>query len=613
MASADGDTLISYLRMTLCAGPTAGAPDGELLEQFAARRDEAAFAALLRRHGPMVWGVCLRLLAQRQDAEDAFQATFLILARKAAAIGRRQLLANWLFGVARRAALSMRALRARRARREQACGDLPDVQATVQPLWDDLHAVLDEELARMPAKYRLPLLLCGLEGMTHAEAGKHLGWPTGTVAGRLSRGRELLRARLLRRGLTVPAAALTAVLAPVAVSEAMPPQLLAHSVRSAVALVTMGRPAAAVVSPTVAALMRGVLRKIFLVRVLTTAVLMAALAWTLGGAGAIWQLTPSPETLLSAPTALARGQSGPPDLHHPPWPVPGRVLADSAAPGKPAVRLPDDANAAVLRMDRSVDGANGARMVLTVYADGHVVAEVPDGLLSLAATALTEYTKGRGNAADPAGDPGSPPRHVLAGRLSARELGETLRFVLHDQEFFEFDEATVKAAIRDNYQSDADVRDSTDATTTGIRIQTGDRDHEVRWTRLTKSAWDFPEVERLLQLHAVDQRLCQVFCVLLAGGPDAVEAAVAKMNGLLEPYYRRCPDVPRLTAADLVRVTPSADGSQAEFLFSRNKDKQVCNPLFEAAIAVPREGEPTLRHVMPPGNRVRGRPAVGSP
>src|SRR5262249_54173146 len=170
------------------------------LEQFVARRDEAAFAALLRRHGPMVWGVCRRLLLHPQDAEDAFQVTFLILARKAAAIGQRKLLANWLFGVARRSALKMRALRTRRARRAQLCADPPDHPMKLETPGDDFRAVLDEELARLPAKYRLPLLLCGLEGMTHAEAARHLHWPIGTVAGRLSRGRELLRSRLVRRG-----------------------------------------------------------------------------------------------------------------------------------------------------------------------------------------------------------------------------------------------------------------------------------------------------------------------------------------------------------------------------------------------------------------------------
>jgi RNA polymerase sigma factor (sigma-70 family) len=581
----------------------AGAPNEELLEQFVAQRDEAAFAALLRRHGPMVWGVCQRLLAHRQDAEDAFQATFLILARKAAAIGRRKLLANWLFGVARRAALNMRALRARRAHHEPSGGELPDVQATVETPWDDIRAVLDEELARLPAKYRLPLLLCGLEGMTHAEAGKYLGWPTGTVAGRLSRGRELLRARLLRRGVTAPAAVLTAVLAPDAVLAAVPTQLVATSVHSAAALVKAGQSAAAVVSPTAAVLMRGVLLKIFLSRLLATSALIAVLALTLVGAGAIGHLMPRAETPSSTPVGLAPKQSRPPAAAHSLWPVPGQTLVGKAIPGKPAIRLPSDAKAVVLRMDRSLDTANGPKMALTIYADGRVVAEVPDGLLSFAATDLTQHAKGPANAADL----GSQKGKVLDGRLSARELEEILRFALHDQEFFEFDQAAVKAAIWDKYQSEGNVRDSTDATTTGFRIQTADRNHEVRWSRLGKSVWDFPKVERLLQLHAVDQRLSQVFYVLLAGGPEQVETVVAKMNGLIQFFYQHYPDAPQLTAADLLKVTPSADGSQVEFVFSHNKDKQVRNPLFEVAIAVPRQGEPALCYVIPPGNRVRGR------
>ena len=600
MTSADGNTVISYLRMTLCSRTAASAPDEELLERFVTQRDEPAFTALLRRHGPMVWGVCQRLLAHRQDAEDAFQVTFLILARKAAAISRRQLLANWLFGVARRAALNMRAMRARRARHEQSCGDLPDVQATVETPWDDIHAVLDEELARMPTKYRLPLLLCGLEGMTHADAGKYLGWPTGTVAGRLSRGRELLRTRLLRRGVTAPAAALTAVLAPDAVSAAVPPQLVATSVRSAAALVMAGQSAAAVVSPAVAMLMREVLRKMFLSRLLMTTTLMAVLALTLATAGAIGHLTPSAETPISAPVSLAQKQIRPPAAAPSPWPVPGQTFA--ANPGKPTIRLPSDANARVVRMERSVDAAAGPRMILTIFADGRVAAEVPDGLLSLAAADLTQHAK-----ADPTADPGSPKGKVLEGRLTARELEEILRFALHDQEFFEFDQAAVKAAIWDKYQSDGNVNDSTDATTTGFHIQTANRTHEVQWSRLSKAAWDFPKVERLLQLYALDQRLSQVYYVLLAGGPERVEEVAAKMNELVQTYYCLYPNAPRLAAADLLKVTPSADESQVEFVFSRNKDKKVRNPLFEVAIIVPQDGrEPTIRYVIPPGTSVRG-------
>jgi RNA polymerase sigma factor (sigma-70 family) len=606
MTSADGNTVISYLRMTLCAATRAGAPDEELLEQFVTQRDEAAFAALLRRHGPMVWGVCQRLLAHRQDAEDAFQATFLVLARKAAAIGRRQLLANWLFGVARRAALNMRAMRARCARHEQSCGDLPDVQATAETPWDDSHAVLDEELARMPAKYRLPLLLCGLEGMSHADAGKCLGWPTGTVAGRLSRGRELLRTRLLRRGVTAPAAALAAVLAPDAVSAAVPPQLVALSVRSA-ALVTASQSAAAVVSPAVAMVMHGVLRKMWLSRLLTTTALMALVALTLAGVGAIGLVTASTDTPLSAPLGPAQKQFRPPAPAPSLWPVPGQTFAAKDTPRMPAIRLPTDANAVVFRMDRCVDSGTGPKVVLTIYADGRVVAEVPDGLLSVAATDLTRHAQDRANAADPAPDPGSQKSKILDGRLSARELEEVLRFALHDQEFFEFDQARVKAAIRDQYQSDGDVYDSTDATTTSIRIQTADRSHEVRWSRLVKAAWDFPKVERLHQLYAVDRRLAQVFYVLLAGGPERVEAVVAKMNELVQFYYRHYPDAPQLTAADLCKVTPSADESQVQFIFSRNKDGKVRPPLFQVVIEVPQQGgEPTVRQVIPPGKWGRG-------
>jgi RNA polymerase sigma factor (sigma-70 family) len=604
MNRTDGGTLFAHLRQILCAGTLADAPDEELLAQFVARRDEAAFAALMRRHGPMVWGVCGRLLPRSQDAEDAFQATFLLLASKAASIDRPRLLANWLFGVARRSALRMRAQQARRARQERSGGDLADAPSAPQAPWDDAPAVVNEELARMPAKYRLPLLLCGLEGLTHAEAGKSLGWPTGTVATRLWRGRELLRTRLLRRGVTAPTAVLTAVLAPAAGL----PSRVAAAVPRAAAAVAAGQAAAAGVSPHVALLMRRVLRTMLLVRWLTATSLLAALAVTLCGAGLVWQLTRTAPTPPHAPVALA------PEPPHPgPGARPGR--AGPTAGGRPAPRLPNDPDAVVVRMQRTVDADEGPAMALTIRADGRVVAEIPEGLLSLAAQDLTKVALGGVAGANPGAGPEPPPARVLEGRLSAGELEDLLRFALYDQKFFDIDPAAVGAAIRERHQCDSNVCDVTDATTTTFRIRTADRTHEVRWPRLAKAVWDFPDVERLLQLYALDRRLQHVFYVLVAGGPERVEAVAAKMNELAQPCYQLYPGAPRLTAADLVGVAPYGDGSRTQYTFSRSEDRTITSSRFEVSILVPQQGESAVYYVIPPQTprqRLRGSGPDGS-
>jgi RNA polymerase sigma factor (sigma-70 family) len=201
--------------------------DAQLLHAYRTGGDRAALAILVRRHAPMVWGVCRRVLHDRHAAEDAFQAAFLVLVRRATAIAAPESFANWLYGVAYRRARNARASAARRRARETQVADFPDPPARPTPA-DDFGPVLDRELSRLPDKYRTAIVLCGLEGKTRAAAAKELGVPDGTLAAWVARGREMLAARLARRGLTVPAAALTAGLA----QGAAPPALVAATLRT---------------------------------------------------------------------------------------------------------------------------------------------------------------------------------------------------------------------------------------------------------------------------------------------------------------------------------------------------------------------------------------------
>jgi RNA polymerase sigma factor (sigma-70 family) len=213
----------------------AGALSGEvLLRRYAERGDEAAFTALVQRYGPLVLSVCRRVLRQAQDAEDAFQATFLVLARKASTIRKVPSLSSWLYGVAYRLALKARASAARRKVRERRAAGPASAAPQEEVLYRELRSVLDDEVQRLPWKYRAPLILCCLEGRSFEETVRQLGWPRGTVAVRLARGKERLRARLARRGLTLSAALLTHLLARSLASAALPASLLRATARAAV-------------------------------------------------------------------------------------------------------------------------------------------------------------------------------------------------------------------------------------------------------------------------------------------------------------------------------------------------------------------------------------------
>jgi RNA polymerase sigma factor (sigma-70 family) len=205
-----------------------GMTDGELLARFVRSRDEDALATLVRRHASMVWGVCRRLLSHH-DAEDAFQATFLVLVRKAADVPR-QAVANWLYGVARQTVVRLRATAAKRGRRETQVVNMPE--STVAEVRDaDLQRVVDEELSRLPNHYRGVIVLCDLEGMTRREAARQLGIPEGSVASRLARARVLLSKRLVRRGVAL-SGSVAAVLSGSA-SASAPSALVASTIKVA--------------------------------------------------------------------------------------------------------------------------------------------------------------------------------------------------------------------------------------------------------------------------------------------------------------------------------------------------------------------------------------------
>jgi|SRR5579883_255957 len=295
-----------FLRALRAAAPDP-TPDADLLRRYVGSKDPAAFELLVRRHADLVWKVCHGVLrADPHAAEDAFQATFLALARKAGAVGRGEALPGWLFRVARHAALAAR----RRAARRPTV-PFPDAVPGTNTSTDqmDLVAILGEEIDRLAAKYRSPVLLCLYEGYTHAEAAERLGWPVGTVSGRLARGREQLRRRLERRGVTLASAVLAAGLTTEGGTAA--PRLVGAAVATA----------GGAVSPNVLLLTQGVLSAM---RAASVKGIVAAACVAVGLAG--------------TGTMVAVSQDGPPSGP----PVPGAVKPPAAAPptNPPGTKLP---------------------------------------------------------------------------------------------------------------------------------------------------------------------------------------------------------------------------------------------------------------------------------
>jgi RNA polymerase sigma factor (sigma-70 family) len=291
----------------------AEASDAQLLQRFADLREERAFAILVERHGPLVLGVCRRVLRRVHDAEDAFQATFLVLARRAQAIRKPEALACWLHGVAFRVARKMKAGADKRRQREQQA----PVAAAVPPA-DlsslELHSVIDEELQHLPEQHRQPLVLCCLNGLTQHQAADQLGWPRGTLKRRLERGRQLLKRGLTLRGLTLAAGLVAAQTADEAVAIPVAVQLAAATSRAAVLFATRQPFPAGLLSVRVIALAEGVLQSMLTTKLKSLVAILLTLGLVTFGGWILAQNTPARADAEDGSPA-ARAEDSPPAVH----------------------------------------------------------------------------------------------------------------------------------------------------------------------------------------------------------------------------------------------------------------------------------------------------------
>jgi RNA polymerase sigma factor (sigma-70 family) len=284
MATSQMSEVIQHVLGAVLRRDGAGLTDGQLLEDYVSRRNEAALAALAGRHGPMVWGVCRRVLRNYHDAEDAFQATFLVLIRRAASIASRASVGNWLYGVAHQTALKARATTAKRGTRERQVTAMPEPAVVEQDLWPELEPLLDEELSRLPDKYRAVIVLCDLEGKTRRGAAEQLGCPEGTVAGRLARARTMLAKRLTQRGVTLSCGALAAVLTQNVASAGVPALVVSNTIMAG-SLSAAGQAAATGGIPVkAAALAEGVMKAMLFTRLRAAVALVLMLGFVATGA-----------------------------------------------------------------------------------------------------------------------------------------------------------------------------------------------------------------------------------------------------------------------------------------------------------------------------------------
>jgi RNA polymerase sigma factor (sigma-70 family) len=314
--------------------------DGKLLDRFITRHDGGAFRELLLRHGPTVFGVCRRLLDQEQDAEDAFQATFLLLVRKAAAVRKRESVGSWLHGVAIKMSKQLRARNA--LRQHTAIADPSAIDPTPDFVWRELRPILDEEISRLPGKYQEAFVLCCVQGKTHAEAARLLRCPVGTVMSRVARGRQRLQKQLARRGLVLTLGCLAAQLSDNVLAASASSSLLHVTAKAGLAAISSGS-CGAIASASVVDLTEGVYKAMLLTKLRKTALVLATIAVfglsaTVASYG-VWAARPTADERRMEQTSV---------------PAPQQKLAPTFENGLYLVNL--DAKAAGPRLKRSDGG-----------------------------------------------------------------------------------------------------------------------------------------------------------------------------------------------------------------------------------------------------------------
>jgi internalin A len=365
--------------------------DGALLERFLDQRDEVAFENLVQRHGPMVLGVCRRVVGDTHAAEDAFQATFFVLARKAGSIRNQASVGSWLFGVAQRIASKARARAATRRDRERRAAVMPHTEKLDELTWQELRSILDEEIGRLPAKYQAVVVLCHLEGKSYDQAAQELGCPKSTLATRLAKALELLRSQLTRRGLTLSAGALAAAVTEKATAAPVA-ALLSINIMKAAASVAAGKPLAAGILSTKAIALAEEAMKTMIGIKMKLVVLVLALGLTVGVgyAGFSAWMEQSPPKLEQPPVAkeqpAKKDPAGPAKLLPDAWLNVGPANFAAFLPdGKQIVTASSDGNIRVWeypagkeirRIAMPEDSAKGKLVALST--DGKIIATAKD-------------------------------------------------------------------------------------------------------------------------------------------------------------------------------------------------------------------------------------------